>query len=511
MEIQEKNNLLQQLFLSRAENTPVVEVSEKGFADMLNLQQSAKSEVVKEADSAIDFKRDSYIKADAPLQNKQDVPVKDKTEVKSKDKKEQEAVSEKDKFKTDKSKDKTKDKAEAATASKGENVPLSQQEADKTTVAEGENISASTEEMENVADKTANGVSSDALADVLAVSMQSGVADMGVEAASLPIDENLASVEEIFVTNGAKTDAAPLVSADDAAASLQESENAKLLEQAAYLDKKIASQDKIKIEVNIAEDKVEAPVTKDILQNRFEIDSLLQNVDHDETIIQDDLNPEIVLNKEKAPSAAKPVTENLTNAFAYKAEVQVSKDAATRPMTEASNLSISGKEVVFETTNNLRAETFSRLNESSNRDAFKGMGKEVVEQIKINITKSAIKGVDTIDIQLKPEDLGKIQIRMHIAKDGKLHADIISSRPETMDMLQKDVSGLQKAFNDAGYDTDSRSFNFSFQKENQAGKGQEDNSGLMQFIGDTLEQEAKEAAGNDNLEYDPVLGLNIKV
>ncbi len=516
MEIQEKNNLLQQLFLSRAENTPVVDVSEKGFADMLNLQKSAKSEVAQEADSIIDFKRDNYTKANSSIKDKQDIPVKDSSEIKRKDKKEQTAVSEDNDVKNEVKDNKVKDKkreegVEAVTTPKEENAALAQQE-EEGAVADGENISASMEEMENVADKTVNAVSPDVLLGVLAMPMQSIVADTGGEAAPLSVDENLTSVEEIFVINGAKTDAAPLVSADDAtAALLQEGEDAKLLEQAVYIDKKIASQDKIKIEVNIAEDKVEVPVSKDILQNRFEIDSLLQNVDHDETIIQDDLNPDIVLNKEKASSTVKPVGDSLINAFAYKAEMQTAKDVSSRSLSDASNLAISGKEVVFETSNNLRAETFSRLNESSSRDVFKGMGKEVVEQIKINITKSAIKGVDTIDIQLKPEDLGKIQIRMHIAKDGKLHADIISSRPETMDMLQKDISGLQKAFNDAGYDTDSRSFNFSFQKENQTRNGQDSSSDLMQFIGDTLEQEAKDIAGNDNLEYDPILGLNIRV
>ena len=139
------------------------------------------------------------------------------------------------------------------------------------------------------------------------------------------------------------------------------------------------------------------------------------------------------------------------------------------------------------------------------------MAKEVVEQIKVNITKSAVKGVDTIDIQLKPEDLGKIQIKMHIAKDGKVQAEIIASRAETADLLQKDASSLSKAFNEAGYDTDAKSFTFSFHDENQANSQEKDEAGLLKFIGDKLEEEADALAGNDNLEYDPVLGLNIRV
>ena len=100
---------------------------------------------------------------------------------------------------------------------------------------------------------------------------------------------------------------------------------------------------------------------------------------------------------------------------------------------------------------------------------------------------------------------------MYIGKDGKVQAEIVASRAETADMLQKDASSLSKAFNDAGYDTDAKSFTFSFQNENQARGQEKDDSGLLKFIGDTLEQEAENIAGNDNLGYDPVLGLNIRV
>lgn len=297
-------------------------------------------------------------------------------------------------------------------------------------------------------------------------------------------------------------------------------EEAILLEQAQYLDKKVATDGKLKIDVRVEEAKIAAPVAKDVLQNRFEIDSLFQSVDAEVALADAETT---VLVDADAPVAAgvKNDTAPQHNPAMLKAvavfENQIISPHAAKETTahagadNAQILAVSGKEAVFEVANTARAETFARLNETASRDAFKGMGKEVVEQIKVNITKSAVKGVDTIDIQLKPEDLGKIQIKMHIAKDGRLHADIIASRPETIDMLQKDISGLEKAFNDAGYNADSRSFNFSFQKENQAGEQQKADSGRLQFIGDALEQDAEGVAGNDNLVWDPVLGLNIRV
>ncbi len=154
----------------------------------------------------------------------------------------------------------------------------------------------------------------------------------------------------------------------------------------------------------------------------------------------------------------------------------------------------------------------SETKNSTIRDVYKGMSKDAIEQIKVNITKSAVKGVDKIEIQLKPEDLGHIEIKMQISKDGKLQAHIISSRAETMDMLQKDMSSLEKAFNDAGFNTDEGSFSFSFREKNNEQNNQE---ALRNFLGEILEQDT---ANSDILtdmasgeHWDGKSALNIRV
>jgi hypothetical protein len=281
-----------------------------------------------------------------------------------------------------------------------------------------------------------------------------------------------------------------------------------LMEQAKYFDEKVTSDKKLKVEVNVSEAKIADPVVNDVLRNRFEIDSMFQSVDEgDDVVIAniETITEEVSLDDKNTGTLpeAKNVLFNETKIVYDSVKSSLNKDATV--------IAVSGKEVVAEVANASKNEAFVKINETTSRDTFKGMAKEVVEQIKVNITKSAVKGVDTIDIQLKPEDLGKVQIKMHIGKDGKVQAEIVASRAETADLLQKDASSLSRAFNEAGYDTDTKSFTFSFQDEHQA-KGQEkDDAGLLKFIGDTLEQEAESFAGNDNLEYDPVLGLNIRV
>ena len=141
------------------------------------------------------------------------------------------------------------------------------------------------------------------------------------------------------------------------------------------------------------------------------------------------------------------------------------------------------------------------------------MSRETIEQVKVNITKSAVKGVDKIDISLKPEELGHIEIKMHLAKNGKLQAEIIASRPETMEMLQKEAQNLQKSFEDAGFQTDENSLSFSCREDNAQTGQQERNYEMRRFIGEALDGDFS----NDNLSgyaessWDGQSGLNIRV
>ena len=157
------------------------------------------------------------------------------------------------------------------------------------------------------------------------------------------------------------------------------------------------------------------------------------------------------------------------------------------------------------------AENAGKSNQTSVNDVYKGMSKEAVEQVKVNITKSAVKGVDTIEVRLKPEELGHIEIKMQI-KNGKLQAHIISSRPETMEALQRDAQVLEKAFNDAGFQTDGNSLSFSFRNEGNQAQGQNDQ--LRNFIGKVFEQEANSdviTAEAANQNWSAETGLNIRV
>ena len=201
---------------------------------------------------------------------------------------------------------------------------------------------------------------------------------------------------------------------------------------------------------------------------------------------------------------------NTANTSSLSAGIKGVSEGLTQSNT-ANLANLAGTETA---AHNLKAEgSVQSDNKTTFRDVYKGMSREVAEQVKVNITKSAVKGVDSIEIKLKPEELGHIEVKMQISKDGKLQAHIISSRAETMDMLQKELPTLEKAFADAGFSLDNGSLSFSF-RDNQAGN--RENNELRQFLSNVFEQEA----GNENNQmaelsgydsWDGKSALNIRV
>ena len=89
-----------------------------------------------------------------------------------------------------------------------------------------------------------------------------------------------------------------------------------------------------------------------------------------------------------------------------------------------------------------------------------------VEQVAVNIKNAIGEGADKINIKLHPAQLGRVEIRMEIAKDGRLSAVILAEKPETLDMLRSDVRGLERALQEAGLKTDAGSLNFGLKSQN---------------------------------------------
>ncbi|WP_448188889.1 flagellar hook-length control protein FliK [Azospirillum sp. sgz301742] len=85
----------------------------------------------------------------------------------------------------------------------------------------------------------------------------------------------------------------------------------------------------------------------------------------------------------------------------------------------------------------------------------------VPEQVAVNISRHVAEGNEQFTIMLRPEELGRIDIRLEIGKDGSVSAMVAVDKPQTLELLQRDARGLERALQDAGLKADSGSLNFS--------------------------------------------------
>lgn len=310
---------------------------------------------------------------------------------------------------------------------------------------------------------------------------------------------------------------APVVDADAVAADAASDQDI-LAQQAAKLGEAVGEDRKVKVEVSVKEEKIADAVDGGLVKNAKLSDEMLSAVVESKDAVKGNPLTEVKTPAQQAAPQNQIREMPLTmtaGAVSNAAAAAADDTAAVAVSTETGSVTLAHAGTVGgEMLANAKASAANDSSSTSFRDVYKGMGKEVVDQIKVNITKSAVKGVDKIEIQLKPEDLGHIEVKMQIGKDGKLQAHIVASRPETAEILQKEIGNLQKAFNEAGFQTDEGSLSFSFRDDGQAGQNQERNN-LRNFIGDVLEQEtAMDAAVGDlfaGTAWDGKNGLNIRV
>ncbi len=94
----------------------------------------------------------------------------------------------------------------------------------------------------------------------------------------------------------------------------------------------------------------------------------------------------------------------------------------------------------------------------------------LADQVAVNIQRGVAQGQDRINVQLRPAELGKVEIKMEMNHDGRMTAVISAERPETLDMLRQDSRSLIDALNQIGLRADSNSLSFNLQGQG-AGEG----------------------------------------
>jgi flagellar hook-length control protein FliK len=92
--------------------------------------------------------------------------------------------------------------------------------------------------------------------------------------------------------------------------------------------------------------------------------------------------------------------------------------------------------------------------------------------VPVLIAGRALAGDNHFDIRLDPPELGRIEVRLKVARDGEISSHLIADRADTLALLRRDQSGLERALQDAGLKTSNDGLQFSLR--DQGGHSQPD-------------------------------------
>jgi flagellar hook-length control protein FliK len=125
-------------------------------------------------------------------------------------------------------------------------------------------------------------------------------------------------------------------------------------------------------------------------------------------------------------------------------------------------------------------------------------------QIMPSLTKAAGDGGGRFNIQLHPQELGRVRVELDIDHDGHVTAAISAAHPATLDLLRRDAAALQQALNDAGLKTDGNALSFNLQGDGQdmaerSGRSARAATPLVPPAVDPLEETVSQSGGSVSL------------
>ncbi len=88
-----------------------------------------------------------------------------------------------------------------------------------------------------------------------------------------------------------------------------------------------------------------------------------------------------------------------------------------------------------------------------------------INSLAVQISRNVDLGINRFQIRMDPPELGRIDVKLEIGKDGRITANLSVERPETLDLLQRDARALERALVDSGLNADKGSLNFSLKDQ----------------------------------------------
>jgi flagellar hook-length control protein FliK len=95
----------------------------------------------------------------------------------------------------------------------------------------------------------------------------------------------------------------------------------------------------------------------------------------------------------------------------------------------------------------------------------------------VEIAASVKSGKSSFEIRLDPADLGRIDVRIDVDRNGQVTSHLTVEKPETLSMLRQDAPQLQRALDDAGLKTGNNGLQFSLRDQSSSGQNSGGNTG----------------------------------
>ena len=122
------------------------------------------------------------------------------------------------------------------------------------------------------------------------------------------------------------------------------------------------------------------------------------------------------------------------------------------------------------------------------------------EQVSARLTKAIETGDSTLRIQLRPHELGRVEVKLDIGADGHTKALVLAERPETLELLQRDSRVLERALQDAGLKADQSSLSFDLQGR----QGEDQTQQAQQGSDGGGSSDDPGAASDNNIDEHPI-------
>jgi len=300
-----------------------------------------------------------------------------------------------------------------------------------------------------------------------------------------------------------------------AASETQGNISSKASEQAAQLSKMIAGGKKVDVSVTVTDEKstlISKPTASLISNTVLAADATTASLrsQQGKGVINGNANgqaQQITGQIAGAPGQAQQtVGAQAQSSNAASNNIKGATQASPHAVGTQGNLSGNGETPVAAAPNSVSAAQQAQQNTSTqaaNVTRFTTVNHAVAEQVSVQITKALNAGNDRISIQLKPADLGRVDVQMEVSQDGRVTAVVTADNKQTLDLLQKDSRQLQEALHQAGLKADDDSLNFNLREQDDSQEMAESDSHIgNEDAGDELTLEEELAGIKPNIITD---------